>query len=93
MTERKPLGSELSLYRRKKKIELLRFKVTSARSLLTMVYHSIRRGNKGKGIVKAKRSRMRERKTMVCTFGIGEEEKSEDCVQASNFSGFESSCH
>ena len=36
----------------------------------TTVYHSIRRGNRGKGIVKANRSRIRDKKTMVSTFTI-----------------------
>jgi len=39
----------------------------------TTVYHSIRRGNKGKGIVKANRSRIRDKNTMVSTFTIAPE--------------------
>lgn len=34
------------------------------------VYHSMRRGNKGNGIVKAKRSRTRDKKTMVSTLAM-----------------------
>ena len=36
--------------------------------LLTMVYHSMIRGNRGRGIVKAKRSNSSERKTTLSTF-------------------------
>ena len=35
--------------------------------LLTTVYHSMIRGNSGRGIVKAKRSSSRERKTILST--------------------------
>lgn len=43
--------------------------------ILTTVYHSIRRGNKGSGIVNAKRSSIRDKKTTVSTFAIEEVSK------------------
>lgn len=33
------------------------------------VYHSMRRGNSGSGMVNAKRSRIKDRNTVVCTLG------------------------
>ena len=46
---------------------LLRISPPVTAQLLTTVYHSIIRGNRGRGIVNAKRSNINERKTTLST--------------------------
>lgn len=58
------MGSDISLYA---EVSDPGSDTVGRETALTVVYHSMRRGNKGNGIVKAKRSRTREIKTIRST--------------------------
>lgn len=67
--DKNPEGSDVSRYT-KSLVSNGNINTLRNAGSLTKVYHSMRRGNNGSGIVNAKRSSTRDRKTMVSTLAM-----------------------